>query len=157
MTFLTHFDGLGRHRFQSPCRFPLYCICVYLEMAMAEDLDTCNNNITATIMESAVETAGRNKPPRQEKLSRVTRQLREKRRQMKRSGTDVQHIEYTEICKAIRQRMKEEINRYNEEEQLKPLANNTGLMSTKRMQCQAETTSLPLKRKTVGSLKTVTG
>ena len=59
--------------------------------------------------------------PRQEKLSVATRQLREKRRQMKRSGIDVRHIEYTSICKAIRQRLKEEISNYNEKEQLKAL------------------------------------
>ena len=65
-------------------------------------------------METVVETTGKDKPPRQEKFSMVTRQLREKRRQMKRSGIDVQHIDYTELCKAIRQRMKEEINSCNE-------------------------------------------
>ena len=40
-------------------------------------------------METAVETADENKPPRKENLSMATRQLREKRRQMKRSGIDV--------------------------------------------------------------------
>ena len=116
-------------------------------MERAEDLDAYSNNITTTIKETAVEIAGRDKPLRQEKLSRVTRQLREKRRQMKRSGTDVQHIEYTDICKAIRQRMKEEINSYNEEEQSKALVNNRGLKSTKRMQCLGRNNIVALKEK----------
>lgn len=64
----------------------------------------------------------------------ATRQLREKRRQMKRSGIDVRHIEYTSICKAIRQRLKEEISNYNEEEQIKALKNNRGLKAIKRKQ-----------------------
>ena len=85
---------------------------------MTDDLDTYSNNLTTIIIETAVETAGINKPPRQEKLSMATKQLKEKRCQMKRSGIDVQHIEYTEICKAIRQHMKEKISNYNEKEQL---------------------------------------
>ena len=116
-------------------------------MTMAEDLDAYSNNITTTIMETAVEIAGRDKPLRQEKLSKVTRQLREKRRQMKRKGTDGQHIEYTDICKAIRQRMKEEINSYNEEEQLKALVNNIGLKSTKWVQCLGRNNIVALKEK----------
>ncbi|XP_068692612.1 uncharacterized protein [Montipora foliosa] len=66
-----------------------------LEMERAEDLDAYSNNITTTIKETAVEIAGRDKPLRQEKLSRIIRQLREKRRQMKRSGTVLQHTEHT--------------------------------------------------------------
>jgi len=95
--------------------------------------------------------------PRQEKLLMATWQLREKRRQMKRSGIDVRHIEYTSICKAIRQRLKEEISNYNEEEQLKALNNNRGLKAIKRKQSLGRTTLLPLGRKTARSLKTVTG
>lgn len=52
-----------------------------VKMATAGDFDTYSNNITTTmIMETAVQTAGRGKPPRQQTLSIVTRQLREKRR-----------------------------------------------------------------------------
>lgn len=83
------------------------------QLDTTDDLDTCNKNLATIVMETAV--------PRQEKLSVATRQLREKRRQMKRGGIDVRHIEYTSICKAIRQRLKEEISNYNEKEQLKAL------------------------------------
>ena len=48
-----------------------------------------------------MEIAGQNKPQKTDKLSAETKQLRDKRRQMKRGGTDVQNIEYVETCKAI--------------------------------------------------------
>ena len=51
---------------------------------------------------------------------------------MKRNGTDVQHIEYTEIWKAIRSRMSENINNYNEEQLIKSLEDNKGLKTIKR-------------------------
>ena len=83
-------------------------------------------------METAVEIAGN--------LDQTSSQQRqnnsgEKRRKMKRSGIDIQHIEYTETCKTIRHRMKEEIRSYDEEQQLKALENSKGLKSTKRKQC----------------------
>ena len=43
---------------------------------------------------------------------------------MKRNGTDVQHIEYTEICKTIRSQMSEDINNYNEEQLIESLEDN---------------------------------
>ena len=69
-----------------------------------------------------MEIAGQNKPQKPDKLSAETKQLREKRRQMKRGGTDVQNIEYVETCKAIRRRMAEEIRSYNEEKATTSLA-----------------------------------
>ena len=54
---------------------------------------------------------------------------------MKRNGTDVQHIEYTEICKAIRSRMSEDINNYNEEQLITSLEDNKCIKTIKRKQC----------------------
>ena len=53
---------------------------------------------------------------------------------MKRDGTLVQNIEYAEICKVIRQRMKDDINNYHEQQQLKALEEHKGLKSVKRKQ-----------------------
>ena len=116
-----------------------------LEVETSSDLDTHCDNITTTILETAVETAGRDKPPKPDKLSVETKQLREKRRQMKRDGLGVQHVEYTAICKTIRHRMKEEIQSYNEEQQLKALENNRGLKSTKKKQCLGRNNIIALK------------
>ena len=73
-----------------------------LNSAPSDDIDTYCDSITSSITEAALNTAGKDKTRRPDKLSL---ELREKRRQMKRNGTDVQHIEYTEICKAIKSRM----------------------------------------------------
>ena len=40
----------------------------------------------------------------------------------------MQHIEYTEICKAIRSQMSEDINNYNEEQLIKSLEDNKGIV-----------------------------
>ena len=76
--------------------------------------------------------------------SAETKQLREKRK-MKRSGTDVQNIEYVETCRAIRQRMAEEIQSYNEERRLQALKNNKGLKSIKRKQLLGRNNIVSLK------------
>ena len=44
----------------------------------------------------------------------------------------MQHIDYTEICKAIRSQMSEDINNDNEEPAIKSIEDNTCLNSTKR-------------------------
>ena len=44
----------------------------------------------------------------------------------------MQHIGYTEICKAIRSQMSEDINNDNEEPAIKSIEDNTCLNSTKR-------------------------
>ena len=51
---------------------------------------------------------------------------------MKRNETDVQHIEYTDICKANRSRMSEDINNYNEEQLIKYLEDNKDIKTIKR-------------------------
>ena len=81
-----------------------------LNSAPSYDIDPYCASITSSITEAALKTAGKDKAQIPDKLSLVTKQLREKRRQTKRNGTDVHHIEYTEICKAIRSRMSEDIN-----------------------------------------------
>ena len=114
-------------------------------LATSTDLNSECENVTSAITETAMEIAGQNKPEKPDKLSAETKQLREKRRQMKRGGTDVQNIEYVETCKAIRRRMAEEIRSYNEERQLQALKNNKGLKSIKRKQLLGRNNIVSLK------------
>lgn len=100
-----------------------------------EDLSTNCDNITNTILDAAINTVGRQKPRKPNKLSDETKRLREKRRYMKRSGSSGENIEYTIVCKEIRRRMAEEINAYNEEEQMKALENNKNFRKTRQTQC----------------------
>ena len=111
-----------------------------LEQEGTDVLDRWCDDITTTIMETAVEIAGTDKQPRPDKLSTETKQLREKC-----CGIGIEHIEYTETCKAIRHRLKEEIRSYDEEQQLKALENSKGLKSTKRKQCLGRNNIITLK------------
>ena len=80
-----------------------------LNSAPSDDIETYCDSTTSSITEATLKTAGKDKARIHDKLSLVTQQLREKRMQMTRNGIDVQHIEYTEICKAIRSQMSEDI------------------------------------------------
>ena len=102
-------------------------------------------SITSSITEAALKTAGNDKAQIQDKLSLVTKQPREKRRQMKRNGTDVRHIEYTEICKASRSQISEDINNYNEEQLIKSLEDNKGIRTIKSKQCLGRCNSISLE------------
>ena len=55
-----------------------------LNSAPSDDIDTYCESITSSITEAAVNTAGNDTARIPDKLSLVTKQLREKRRQMKR-------------------------------------------------------------------------
>ena len=116
-----------------------------LNSAPSDDIDTYCDNITSSITEAALNTAGKDKARRPDKLSLVTKQLRVKRRQMKRNGADVQHIEYTEICKAITSQMSEDISNYNVEQLIKSLENNKGIKTIKRKQCLGRSNIISLK------------
>ena len=63
--------------------------CEALNSAPSDDIDTYFDSITSSITEAALNTAGKDKARIPDKLSSVTMQLQEKRRQMKRNGTDV--------------------------------------------------------------------
>ena len=64
---------------------------------------------------------------------------------MKRNGTDVQYIEYTEISKAVRSQMSHDINNYNEEQLMKSLEDNKGIKTIKRKQCLGRSNIISLK------------
>ena len=72
-----------------------------------DDLDSRGDTTAKMIHEAAISIAGRYKSEKRDNLSTSTKQLREKRRQMKRNGTPTDNIECSDICKAIRRKMKE--------------------------------------------------
>ena len=85
-----------------------------------DDLDSRGDATVKMIYEAAISIGGRYKGEKPDKLSTGTKQLREKRRQMKRNGTSTDNIEYSEICKAIRRKMKEDIRKHDEKQIIKP-------------------------------------
>ena len=95
--------------------------------------------------EATLKTAGKDKAQRPDNLSMVTKQLREKRWQVKKNGTDVQHIDYTDICKAIRSVMSEDINNYNEEQLIQFMDDNKCIKTIKRKLCLGRINIISLK------------
>ncbi|KAI8494200.1 hypothetical protein Bbelb_279600 [Branchiostoma belcheri] len=114
-------------------------------LTTSEDIDIECSNITSIIMETALKTGGQKKCNRPNKLSEETKQLRGKRRQMKRDGTNAQNREYTEICKTIRKKMAEEITAYNEKKQQEALKASRCLKSVKRRQVLGRSKMTTLK------------
>ena len=86
------------------------------------------------IHEAAISIVGRYKSDKPDKLSTGTKQLREKRRQMKRNGTPTDNIEYSEICKAIRQKMKEDICKHDEKQIIEIIENSKSLKQAQQKQ-----------------------
>ena len=86
------------------------------------------------IHEAAISIAGRYKSEKPDKLSTSTKQLREKHRQMKRNGTPTDHIEYSEICKAIRRQMKEDIRKHDEKQIIEAIENSKSLEQARQKQ-----------------------
>ena len=92
-------------------------------------------SITSSITEAAHKTAGNDKSQRPLISSPCHKAATGEATANEKNETDVQHIEYTEICKAIRSRMSEDINNYNEEQLIKSLEDNKGIKTIKRKQC----------------------
>jgi len=96
------------------------------------DLDTWNEQIVDIIQESALKTAGRQRQTKDSKISDSTKRLMEKRRKMKRDGIGIQNVEYTETCKTIRKKMREDIRKYNTLKIHETIESNSSLKKTKQ-------------------------
>ena len=100
-----------------------------------DNLDATAESTAKLIHETALHVAGKHKKTKPDKLSATTKMLREKRRDMKRGGTARDNIEYVQICKAIRQGMKNDIKEYNEREISNAIEKNKSVKQTRRKQC----------------------
>ena len=83
---------------------------------------------------AATSIAGRYRSEKPDKLSTGTKQLRGKRRQMKTNGTPTDNIEYSEIYKAIRQKMKERIRKHDEKQIIEAIENSKSLKQARQKQ-----------------------
>ena len=99
-----------------------------------DDLDFRGDATAKIIHEAAISIAGRYKSEKPDKLSTSTEQLREKRRQMKRTGTPTDNIEYCEICKAIRRKMKEDIRKHDKKQIIEATENSKSLKQARQKQ-----------------------
>ena len=67
-----------------------------------EDVQEMVSKITNAIQESALDTAGRHRDQKNEKLKSKTKLMLKRRREMIERGIPRTNIEYAEICKTIR-------------------------------------------------------
>ena len=96
-----------------------------------EDIDSFNCNLVTIVKESAKKVAGNKKSSKIDKISEQTRQMLQKRREMKQDVSKYGKIEYTELCKTIRKRIRDEIRGYNVLVVQNALQNNKGLKAAK--------------------------
>ena len=103
-------------------------------MIPPDDLKSRGDTTVKMIHEAAISIAGRYKSEKPDQLSTSTKQLREKRRQMKSNGTPTDNIEYSEICKAIRRKIKEDIRKHDKQQIIKAIENSKSLKQARQKQ-----------------------
>ena len=94
-----------------------------LALIPPDDLDPRGDAITNMIPEATISIAGKFESEKPNKLSTDTKQLKEKRKKMERNGTPMDNIEYSEICKTILQKTKEDIHKYDKKQTIKEIEN----------------------------------
>ena len=81
-----------------------------------DDMDSLNKNMTEMIQQSAMSIEKQTKKQKKPKISSPTRALMKKRREMIENNTPRDHIEYVEICKTIKKKVREDIRKHNLDE-----------------------------------------
>lgn len=95
------------------------------------DISSQNEAITQNLLDAAHETAPPTKCNKTPRISTKTKQMMNKRREMKQSRiTD--KIEYVELCKTVRKCIKSDIRRFNTQLITKTLEENLSLKKLKR-------------------------
>ena len=79
------------------------------------------------VNEQAELTGGKSANQKSNKIKQSTKNLMKKRREMKQGETFRNNIEYIEICKTIRKKIKADIREYNTKVVANAISNNTGL------------------------------
>ena len=81
-----------------------------------DDKDSLNKNMTEMIQQSAMSIAKQTKIHKKPTMASPTRALMTKRREMIENNNPRDHIEYVEICKAIKKKAREYIRKHNLDE-----------------------------------------
>ena len=74
-------------------------------LTLGNDIDDHTSNIVNTMEETCTSLAGRQRTSKRQKLSPETKLLMKKRREMIQDGS-LNHIEYGEVCKTIRKKIR---------------------------------------------------
>ena len=78
-----------------------------------EDAEEMVSKIANAIQERALDTAGRHREQKKEKLKGKTKHMWKRRREMIERGIPRTNIEYAEICKTVRKLLRNDIRQYN--------------------------------------------
>ncbi len=99
----------------------------------SDNIDRYNQETIQIVRDAATTIAGcKRRTNKHDKISDQTKAMLKKRREMKIDLTKWSKIEYVELCKTIRKRMREEIRRYNVALVERALLENKGLKSSKQ-------------------------
>ena len=94
-----------------------------------DDIDTLNENITEMIQQMATSIAKQNTKQDKSRLSTQTRALKN-REMVKNTARDC--IEYTEICKTLKKKAKEDTRKYNLDTIRKTIETSKSLIKVRR-------------------------
>jgi hypothetical protein len=126
----------------------------FSELQVAEDdVESYNNNIIAIVNEAASTIARSKRPAKVDKISQSTKDMLKKRREMKQNATKYGNIEYAELCKTVRKKMREEIRNYNVQIVQKALTDNRGLKAASLKVKQGKSLMVAIRNKD-GSITT---
>lgn len=93
-----------------------------------DDIDELNGEMVDIIME-VVEDKAQISIKKESKISEDTKLLLKKRREMNR---DKHNVEYSELCKTIRKKMRQDVREYNTEKVREAIEKNTSITKAKR-------------------------
>jgi len=101
------------------------------ELEGEEDINSKNKILAEIIRETAKEIAG-TREKRESKISEETKVLMKKRREMKEEENYIKRIEYIELNKTARKKIREDVRRYNENLVRNTIEENKNLKKAKQ-------------------------
>ena len=100
-------------------------------LTLENDIDDHTSNIVDIIEETATSLAGRQRKSKKQKLSPETKLLMKKRREMKQDG-NLNHIEYREVCKTVRKKIREDCRQFQIKEITERIKDNASIKKAKQ-------------------------
>ena len=107
-------------------------------------MGSLNKNMTEMIQQRAMGIAKQTKKHKKPTLSSPTRALMKKRREMIENNTSRDHIEYVEICKTIKKKVREDIRKHNLDEIRETIEASKSLKKVRRTHNLGKTRMLTL-------------
>ena len=104
----------------------------FQSLDITEDTDEIYKHLVDGLMDASEKVSKPKKKNRENKLSSDTLELMKKRREMKRQNA-MHHIEYREVCKTVRKKIREDCRKHNVKLVKETLEKNKSLKKSKRL------------------------